>query len=423
MKRRREDGGVVTASSAPPEQFNDGEQPSPSSSTDCKPPASSQDVKPEALDMFADDIFAETPPGKKRTVAPEQSLVDPTAGFADNWDDPEGYYCFRVGEVINGRYEVFATHGRGVFSTVLRARDLRTTTEVAIKIIRHNEIMYKAGQTELVILNKLAGADPDNKKHCIRLLTHFEYRNHLCMVFEPMHMNLREVLKKFGRNIGININAVRSYSQQMLIALKHMKNCGVLHADIKPDNILVNENKTVLKMCDFGSAMFAGDNDITPYLVSRFYRAPEIVLGLPYDHAMDMWSVGCCIFELYTGKMAFPGRTNNEMLKLHMDLKGPFPKKLLRKAAFRDQHFETDLSFALLEEDPVTSKVVKRIINYQKPVKDVSAVLAAVGSADEDRKLQLALRDLLEKMFVLDPGKRITVSQALQHPFISGKFL
>lgn len=72
------------------------------------------------------------------------------------------------------------------------------------------------------------------------------------------------------------LQAVRSYSQQLLLALKLMKRCSLIHADIKPDNILVSENKLVLKLCDFGSAMHEGENESTPYLVSRFYRAPEI---------------------------------------------------------------------------------------------------------------------------------------------------
>jgi serine/threonine-protein kinase PRP4 len=99
----------------------------------------------------------------------------------------------------------------------------------------------------------------------------------------------------------------------------------------------VNEAKNVLKLCDFGNAMLAGMNEVTPYLVSRFYRAPEIILGLPYDHPLDMWSVGCCLYELYTGKVLFPGPSNNDMLRLHMELKGPFPKKMLRKVL---HHFQ-----------------------------------------------------------------------------------
>lgn len=184
---------------------------------------------------------------------------------------------YRFGEVLDGRYEIAAPHGKGVFSSVVRAKDLKAghgePEEVAIKILRSNETMYtflalfllmlfcvfiflhiqvldallrpvilyryKAGLEELVILKKLVGADPDDKRHCVRFLSSFKYRNHLCLVFESLHMNLREVLKKFGRNIGLKLTAVRAYAKQLFIALKHLRNCGVLHCDIKPDNMLV----------------------------------------------------------------------------------------------------------------------------------------------------------------------------------------
>jgi serine/threonine-protein kinase PRP4 len=110
---------------------------------------------------------------------------------------------------------------------------------VAIKIIRNNETMYRTGQQESVILRKLSGADPNNRRHCVQLFSTFEYRNHLCLVFESLHMNLREILKTFGRNIGIRLTAVQAYAKQLFIALKHLRNCGVLHCDIKPDNMLV----------------------------------------------------------------------------------------------------------------------------------------------------------------------------------------
>lgn len=89
-------------------------------------------------------------------------------------------------------------------------------------------------------------------------------------------INLREVLKKFGRGVGINLKAVRSYAQQMFLGLSLLKKCNILHADLKPDNILVNDARNILKICDLGSAADASDNEITSYLVSRFYRAPEI---------------------------------------------------------------------------------------------------------------------------------------------------
>ncbi|XP_061375079.1 uncharacterized protein LOC133317248 isoform X2 [Gastrolobium bilobum] len=342
-------------------------------------------------DKFCDDIFGETPTGV-RNMGKGDGIQIERGGLHDNWDDAEGYYSYRFGEILDGRYEVTAAHGRGVFSTVVRAKNLKAGNgepeDVAIKIIRNNDTMYKAGMNELVILKKLVGADPDDKHHCVRFLSSFK------------------------------LTAVRAYAKQQLIALKHLRNCGVLHCDIKPDNMLVNEAKNVLKLCDFGNAMFAGKNEVTPYLVSRFYRAPEIILGLPYDHPLDMWSVGCCLFELYTGKVLFPGSTNNNMLRLHMELKGPFPKKMLRKGAFIEQHFDQDLNFLATEEDPVTRKTIKRMIVNLKP-KDFGTIIT--GSPGEDPKILANFKDLLEKVFVLDPDKRLTVSQALNHPFITGK--
>jgi len=192
--------------------------------------------------------------------------------------------------------------------------------------------MYRSGQKELEILKKLCAADPENKRHIIKLLNNFEYRNHLCLVLEPMSMNLREVIKKYGKDIGISLSAVKIYAKQLFSALKHMKACGIIHGDIKPDNIVINSQLSNIKLCDFGSACYADENEITPYLVSRFYRAPEIMLGLPYDSAIDMWSVGCCLFEMYTGKIIFQGKNNNDMLRQFMELKGKIPKKIITES-------------------------------------------------------------------------------------------
>lgn len=104
----------------------------------------------------------------------------------------------QIGEVLDGRYEVTEFKGKGVFSNVMRARDLGAgrvaggigggigVAEVAIKVIRANETMYKAALTEQAILRKLSSSDPDNRKHCIRMLRSFEFRKHMCLVFEAM---------------------------------------------------------------------------------------------------------------------------------------------------------------------------------------------------------------------------------------------
>ena len=161
--------------------------------------------------------------------------------LTDNWDDAEGYYRVRIGEMLDGRYTVYGYTGQGVFSNVIRARDgARDQEDVAIKIIRNNEVMHKSGLKELETLKRLNDTDQEDRYHCLRLKRHFFHKQHLCMVFEPLSMNLREVLKKYGKDVGLHIKAVRSYAQQLLLALKLLKKANILHADIKPDNILVS---------------------------------------------------------------------------------------------------------------------------------------------------------------------------------------
>jgi serine/threonine-protein kinase PRP4 len=113
----------------------------------------------------------------------------------------------------------------------------------------------------------------------------------------------------------------------------------------------------MLKICDLGSASDASDNEITPYLVSRFYRAPEIILGMPYEFAIDIWSVGCTLYELYTGKILFTGRTNNQMLRSIIETRGKFTTKMLKRAQFAHVHFDEMANFISVEQDKLTGKV------------------------------------------------------------------
>ncbi|XP_039609267.1 pre-mRNA processing factor 4Bb isoform X2 [Polypterus senegalus] len=381
--------------------------------------------KPLAPDMFteSDDMFAAYFDSARLRAAGIGKDFKENPNLRDNWTDAEGYYRVNIGEVLDKRYSVYGYTGQGVFSNVVRARDMaRANQEVAVKIIRNNELMQKTGLKELEFLKKLNDADPDDKFHCLRLYRHFYHKQHLCLVFEPLSMNLREVLKKYGKDVGLHIKAVRSYSQQLFLALKLLKRCNILHADIKPDNILVNESKTILKLCDFGSASHVADNDITPYLVSRFYRAPEIIIGKPYDYGIDMWSVGCTLYELYTGKILFAGKTNNHMLKLAMDLKGKMPNKMIRKGCFKDQHFDQNLNFLYIEVDKVTEREKVTVMSTINPTKDLLADMIGCQRLPEDqRKKVIQLKDLLDQILMLDPAKRISINQALQHPFIQEK--
>ncbi|KAF7590562.1 U4/U6 small nuclear ribonucleoprotein prp4 [Aspergillus hancockii] len=384
----------------------------------------------DPYDMFAedgDDMFAEE---AQDTAQPAHASAMPALpqpqeldiSMMDNWDDPEGYYNVRLGELINGRYHVQQNLGKGMFSSVVRATDSKTGGLVAIKIIRQNDTMKKAGLKEIGILEQLHEADPDDKKHVIRFERHFDHKGHLCMVFENLSMNLREVLKKFGRDVGLNLKAIRAYAQQIFLGLSLLRKCNILHADLKPDNLLVNEQRNILKVCDLGSASPATDNEITPYLVSRFYRAPEIILGIPYDHAIDVWSIGCTLFELYTGKILFTGRNNNQMLRSIMECRGKYPPKLLRRGSLTQMHFDDMLNFHSTEEDKITRRLVTRVVDFKKPTRDLKTRLMGKGTrgmTDSEAKELTLFMDLLDRCLSLNPEKRCTPAEALKHPFIA----
>ena len=365
---------------------------------------------------FAFDIFSMSPSNLEahRKQPPARTKHNGVALAASatadehlqsNWDDGDGYYKARIGEVICDRFQTLGVVGKGVFSTVLKCYDLATgdgTGVVALKMIRNNDTMRKAAEKERSILLTMMQKDPENKRYCVRLLSHMDFRNHVALVFEFQTMNLRETLKKFGKDVGINIGAVRMYGKQLMIALRFLMEIKVVHADIKLDNILCSGDLKQIKLCDFGSAFYEDDVDNvpTPYLVSRFYRAPEIILGfqckscvslfrfmfsnvllLSDDRAIDLCSVCVCLYELFTGHVMFPGRTNNEMLRLMMAVKGRFPNKVVKahlrayEALSLEAHFDQDSRFKQYEADPITGKTVLRLVDITNPTRDLATVL------------------------------------------------
>lgn len=200
------------------------------------------------FDMFAEDFdeekFVAPKPTNAGPVVDDRkvpaTLAQPNGGGILEGDDKDGYYKLRIGEVLNGRYQIQAALGKGMFSGVARALDITNSKLVAIKMMRNNDALRKGGFTEIAILQKLNEADPENRKHIVKFERYFEHKGHLCLSFEHLSLNLREVLKKFGNNIGINLSAVRSYAHQIFVALAHLRKCSIIHADLKPDNILVS---------------------------------------------------------------------------------------------------------------------------------------------------------------------------------------
>lgn len=383
-------------------------------------------IADKEFDMFAeddDDMFAPDDAAAKTAGPAEIRALD--SSLLDNWDYPDGHYRIIIGELLDGRYAVQQQVGKGTFATVVRATDTKTGQDVAVKIACNNETMYKAGTKEMDMLTELNAADRENRRHIIQLLRNFDHKGHMCLVFENLHSDLREVLKKFGRNVGINLKAIRTYGVQIFTALGHLKRCQILHADLKPDNILVNQERSKLKICDLGTASKARDAEITPYLVSRFYRAPEVILGMPFDYAIDMWSIGCTLFELYTGRILFAGSDNNQMLRVIQECRGKFPKRVIKNSELAHNHFiggDPEYVFVSQERDKITGNTTMKQMSFAKttPGRDLKTRLTANTkhmSPTEVKELHTFV-DLLEKCLQLDPAKRISPNDALRHPFI-----
>ncbi|KAJ2160315.1 U4/U6 small nuclear ribonucleoprotein prp4 [Coemansia sp. RSA 552] len=378
------------------------------------------------FDMFADDDrVAGAKVGQVSAGADGVSAV--ASAMADGWDDAEGYYRTIIGELLDGRFRVQAFLGQGVFSSVVQAEDThRPGVSVAIKVIRQNEVMYRAGAKEQRMLQRLQEADPEGKQHIVQFVGRFVHRGHMCLCFELMGPNLRQVVRTYGRDVGLSLQAVRVYGAHLFLALDLLRQCSIIHGDIKPDNCFVSALRNQAKLGDLGSACDVAEAEITPYLVSRFYRAPEIILGLTYDCSADMWSVGATLFELYTGRIMFPGRSNNHMLQLMMEARGHFPTRMLRRGQFWPQHFEDNgggiMDFVSRSTDKFSGDMAERRMKFLKPTLDIrTRVLRATptGSAPEDVQQALHLASLLNACMELSPDKRTTPIEALRHPFFA----
>ena len=296
---------------------------------------------------------------------------------------------------------MLAHAGRGVFSNVVKCKDQHRNLDVALKFIRSNPMMRTAAKKEVQLLAKLNEHDKDDKRNIVRLYRTFQYRNHYCLVFEMLWNNLRYALKKYGGGgKGLSMGAVWSYSRQLFIALRFLKKFDVVHADLKPDNILINNSYKVLKLADLGSAVYSGECDVTSYFVSRFYRAPEVILGMAYGIEIDMWSAACTIFEIFCGKILFAGKSNNDMIRLHMDVQGAMPSNMLNEGKFTDKHFNIATGAFLWQQTDKDKNIVGTTELYDlKPTKDITMRIISRAEGDEYKtKKAQQLADLLKSI-------------------------
>ena len=258
------------------------------------------------------------------------------------YDDDKGDYKITLKDHIDYRYEQIRLLGQGSFGQVIEWYDHKKKEKCALKIIRNRKKFHDQALVEVKVLKTLRENDPNDEKNVIRIFRHFTFRNHICITTELLSINMYELVKDHNFE-GFPMETVRGYAIQILQSLKYMRNMSIIHWDLKPENILVKDktNKQ-LKVIDFGSSCF-NDERIYTYIQSRFYRAPEIILGIPYTNAIDMWSFACIIVELYIGFPIFPGVSENDQLARIMEFKGAPPINVMEESTRSGYFFDDNL--------------------------------------------------------------------------------
>lgn len=272
---------------------------------------------------------------------------------------------------------------------------------VAVKIIRNDKRVHTQAVVEINVLADIVRWDPHDKHHNVRMLDHFYFRKHLCITFECLSINLYDLLKD-NQFRGLKMGLIRRFAAQVLDSLVLIHEHGLIHCDLKPENVLLlDPNRSAVKVIDFGGSCFENKRVYT-YIQSRFYRAPEVMLGIAYTTAIDMWSLGCILAELYTGNPLFSGNTEQEQIAYIMEIQGIPDKRLLEEAS-RRQHF-----FDIHGHPKIpASNNGKR---YQRPgTKTLAQVL---GSSDKQ------FNDFIDRCIQWDPSKRLTAKDALEHAWI-----
>lgn len=271
------------------------------------------------------------------TEAQKRQAIPWSENQNSGFDDTESNYVLIYHDHVAYRYEVLKILGKGSFGQVVKAYDHREKKYVALKVVRNEKRFHRQAQVEIRILDHLRKQDARNRANVVHMMENFVFRNHVCITFELLSINLYEVLKR-TRFHGFRIPLVRKFSFSILHCLDFLYQNRLIHCDLKPENILLKQpGRSGIKVIDFGSSCYEHQQVYT-YIQSRYYRSPEVILGARYSMAIDMWSLGCIVAELYTGYPLFTGEDEGDQLACIIETCG-IPKKRFLKNCKREKHF------------------------------------------------------------------------------------
>ncbi|CAD8111786.1 unnamed protein product [Paramecium sonneborni] len=303
----------------------------------------------------------------------------------------EDEHC-QVEDHISRKFELLEFKGKGAYGVVWKAVDRKTKQIVALKKIFdafHNATDSQRTFREVVFLEQLVNHENIIKLNCV---IKAENNKDLYMVFDFMETDLHKVIRA---NILEPIHK-KYIIYQILKGLKYLHTGELIHRDLKPSNLLINSECKV-KVADFGLARSVAKPDdnsnpiLTEYVATRWYRAPEILLGSQhYSKAVDMWSLGCILGEMIVGKAIFPGTSTLNQIERIIELIG------------RPKQDELDAIQAPLAEQVISS------ITTQK-----RKSITQLFSSGQDDAI-----DFIKKTLIYNPYKRMTVEQALNHPYV-----
>ncbi|KAI8821681.1 kinase-like domain-containing protein [Fimicolochytrium jonesii] len=389
--------------------------------------------------------FSRANPGfiYQQTHNPRRVLTKPSKPVHNGGKDNEDWdYLLYVNDILGdqeGRqYSIQDILGQGTFGQVAKCVNIKTKEAVAIKVIKNKPAYRNQSLMEVAILEMLNRKfDPNDSHHIVRMVDHFVHFSHLCIVFEIMSVNLYELIKQ-NQFRGLSANLVRIFIRQILDSLVVLNKARIIHCDLKPENILLkNLESPNIKVIDFGSACHENQTVYT-YIQSRFYRSPEVLLGLPYTSSIDMWSLGCIAAELFLGLPLFPGSSEYnqisrivEMLGLpptYMCEKGKQARNFLNKRYTADGRpfFVLKTPVEYMEESGTTEQPSKRYFSGTTLPEVINAYpLTKKGASVQDMEKETLSRqcfiDFLHGVLTINPFERWTPHQARMHPFVTGE--